>query len=110
MDCSMPGFPVHHHLLEFAQTHVHRVSDVIQPSHPLSLLRRWGYKYLHETLLSVLLDIYLDVELLSHLVILCLISEELPDLFPYWLCHFTFLPTAHKGASFPISSTTLVSF
>ena len=31
----MPGFPVHRHLLEFAQTHVHWVGDVIQPSHPL---------------------------------------------------------------------------
>ena len=36
MDCSMPGFPVLHHLQELAQTHVHRVSDAIQPSHPLS--------------------------------------------------------------------------
>ena len=36
MDCSTPGFPVHHQLLEFAQTHVHWVSDAIQPSHPLS--------------------------------------------------------------------------
>ena len=35
MDCSTPGFPVHHHLLEFAQTHVHWVGDAIQPSHPL---------------------------------------------------------------------------
>ena len=35
-DCSTPGFPVHHHLLEFTQTHVHRVRDAIQPSHPLS--------------------------------------------------------------------------
>ena len=33
---STPGFPVLHHLLEFAQTHVHRVSDAIQPSRPLS--------------------------------------------------------------------------
>ena len=32
----MPGFPVHHQLLELAQTHVHRVGDAIQPSHPLS--------------------------------------------------------------------------
>ena len=32
----MPGFPVLHHLLEFVQTHVHRVGDAIQPSHPLS--------------------------------------------------------------------------
>ena len=33
MDYSTPGFPVHHQLLEFTQTHVHRVSDAIQPSH-----------------------------------------------------------------------------
>ena len=38
MDRSPPGLPVFHHLLELAQTHVHRVSDVIQPSHPLSPL------------------------------------------------------------------------
>ena len=36
MDCSTPGFPVHHHLPELPQTHVHWVSDAIQPSHPLS--------------------------------------------------------------------------
>ena len=35
MNCSMPGLPVHHQLPEFTQTHVHRVSDAIQPSHPL---------------------------------------------------------------------------
>ena len=36
MNRSTPGFPVHHQLLELAQTHVHWVSDAIQPSHPLS--------------------------------------------------------------------------
>jgi len=36
MDCSMPGFPVLHYLLKSAQTHVHWVSDAIQPSRPLS--------------------------------------------------------------------------
>ena len=35
MNCSMPGLPVHHQLPEFTQTHVHRVSDAIQPSHLL---------------------------------------------------------------------------
>ena len=35
MNRSMPGLPVHHQLLESTQTHVHRVGDVIQPSHPL---------------------------------------------------------------------------
>ena len=38
MNRSMPGLPVHHHLPEFTQTHVHRVRDVIQPSHPRSSL------------------------------------------------------------------------
>ena len=36
MNHIMPGFPAHHQLLEFTQTHVHRVSDAIQPSHPVS--------------------------------------------------------------------------
>ena len=36
MDCSMLGIPVLHCLLEFAETHFHQVSDVIQQSHPLS--------------------------------------------------------------------------
>ena len=50
MDYSMPGLPVHHQLLEFTQTHVHRVGDTIQPSHPLlspspptfNLSQHWG--------------------------------------------------------------------
>ena len=36
IDCSVLGFPVHHQLPEVAKTHVHQVSDAIQPSHPLS--------------------------------------------------------------------------
>ena len=36
MDCSTPGFSVHHQLLEFTQSHVHWVSDALQPCHPLS--------------------------------------------------------------------------
>ena len=36
MDCRRPGLPVHHQLLELAQTHVHQVSDAMQPSNPLS--------------------------------------------------------------------------
>ena len=35
MNCSTPGLPVHHQLPEFTQTHIHRVSDAIQSSHPL---------------------------------------------------------------------------
>ena len=40
MDFSTPGLPVHHHLLQFVQTHVHRVGDAIQPSHSLSSFSR----------------------------------------------------------------------
>ena len=36
MDCSMPAFPIASHLLEFAQVHIHGISDAIQPSHPLT--------------------------------------------------------------------------
>ena len=36
MNRNMPGLPVHHQLPEFTQTHIHQVSDAIQPSHPLS--------------------------------------------------------------------------
>ena len=49
IDCNTPGLPVHHQLPEIAQTHVHRVSDAIQPSHPLlspspafNLSQAWG--------------------------------------------------------------------
>ena len=38
MNLGMPGLPVHHQILEFTQTHVYRVGDAIQPSHPLSSL------------------------------------------------------------------------
>ena len=36
MDCSMPDLPILHHLLEFAQIHIHCIGDAIQPSHPLT--------------------------------------------------------------------------
>ena len=46
MDCSTPGFPVLRCLPEFAQTHVHGVSDAIQPSHPLALNLSWLKRHL----------------------------------------------------------------
>ena len=44
MDCSTPGFPVHHQLPELAQTHIHQVGDAIQPSHPLLSPSLWWPK------------------------------------------------------------------
>ena len=47
MDCSTPGFPVHHQLLELAQSHVHQVSVAIQPSHSLSSPSPPGFNLSH---------------------------------------------------------------
>ena len=47
LDCSMPGLPVRHQLPELAQTHVHRVSDAIQPSRPLSSLSPPAFNLSH---------------------------------------------------------------
>jgi len=53
MDRSTPGLPVHYQLPEFTQTHVHWVSDAIQPSHPL-LQIRWSYMHWFISNLSIL--------------------------------------------------------
>ena len=45
IDCSTPGFPVLHYLLEFAQVHVHWINDAIQPSHPLLLTSPPAFKF-----------------------------------------------------------------
>ena len=49
MDCSTPGFPVYHQLLELAQTHVHQVGDAIQPSHPLSSISPSAFLSVHRS-------------------------------------------------------------
>ena len=63
MNCSTPGLPVHHQLPEFTQTHNHRVSDAIQPSHPL---------------LSLLLlpSIFSSIRVFSNELVLCIRSAE----------------------------------
>ena len=88
MECSMPSFPVLHYLLEFAQFHVHWVSDAIQPSHPLSptshqalsLSQQWtlGCSCPSEPWFS--LNIGPGLWLLDHMVALFLVFQELPGL------------------------------
>ena len=56
------------------------------------------------------LGVYPEVDLLGHVVILCLVFEELPNSFPKWLHHFIFLPAMCKGSSFFTSLPTLVIF
>ena len=53
MNCSTPDLPVHHQILEFTQTYIHRVSDAIQPSHPLSFFSPPALNpYHHQSLLQ----------------------------------------------------------
>ena len=73
MDCSMPGFPVLHFLPEFAQTHVHWVSDAIQPSHSLSPL-----------LLPP--SIFPSIRVFSHELVLCITWPK------YWSFSFSISP------------------
>ena len=74
IDCSTPGFPVHHQLPELAQTHVHRVSDAIQPSHPLSFL-------------FLLPSIFLNIRVFSNESVLCIRWPK------YWSFSFSISPS-----------------
>ena len=70
MNRSTPGIPVHHQLPEFTQTHVHRVSDAIQPSHPLSSpsppaqtnLQGYLYKYPERVAFVVIVKMLLVID------------------------------------------------
>ena len=70
MNCSTPGLPVHHQLPEFTQAHIHRVSDAIQPPHPLPspsppdpnpsqiISKLLAFTYLKSLCLAFLFEIY----------------------------------------------------
>ena len=53
MDCSMPGFPVHHQLPELAQTHVLQVGDAIQPSHHTAILKEVYFESVQFSTLNI---------------------------------------------------------
>ena len=71
MDCSTPGFPVHHQLLELAQTHVHQAGDAIQPFHPL---------------LSLSPSIFPSIRVFSNESVLCIREPK------YWSFSFSISP------------------
>ena len=78
MEYSMPGFPVHHQLPELTQTHVHRVSDAIQSSHPLSSL--------------LLPSIFPSIRVFSNESVLCIRWPK------YWSFSFSINPSnEHSG-------------
>ena len=69
-----------------------------------------GAKYLFEFLLSIPLGVYPEVELLDHMVVLCLAFEELSNCFPWWLHYFTFSSAMSKCLNFSTSLPTFVTF
>ena len=77
MDCSMPGFPGHHQLPELAQTHVHRVSDAIQPSH------------LCRPLFLLLPSIFPSIRIFSNESVLCIKWPK------YWSFGFSISPSSN---------------
>ena len=79
MDCSTLGLPVHHQLPEFTQTHVHRVSDAIQPSHPLLSP-------------SPLPSIFPSIRVFSNKSALCIRWPK------YWIFSFTISPSNEYSA------------
>ena len=92
MDCRMPGFPVHHQLPELAQTHVHQVSDIIPPSHPLS-----SHHLILCHPLLLLPSIFPSIKVPSNESVLCIRWPK------YWGCSFSTSPSNeysgfHKGS------------
>ena len=90
MDCSRPGFPVHHQYLESTQTHVHRVGDAIQPPHPLSSL-----------LLSP--SIFPSIRVFSNESVFCIKCPK------YWRFSFSISPSNEYSGLISIGLTGLIS-
>ena len=86
MDCSTPGFPVHRQIPELTQTHVHWVSDAIQPSHPLSSP-------------SPPAPIPLSIRVFSSESVLCI---RWPN---YWSFSFSIIPPMNTQDLFPLGWT-----
>ena len=90
-DCSTPGLPVHHQLPEPAQTHVHRLSDAVQPSHPLSSL-------------LLLPSIFPSIRVFSNESALCIRWPK------YWSFSFSVSPSnEYSGLGFPLGWTGWIS-
>ena len=90
MDCSTPGFPIHHFLLELAQTQVHLVSDAIYPSHPLLPSSAFNISQ-HQGLLSQWVSSLHQVAKVLELQLQHQLSSEYSELISFRIDWFDFI-------------------
>ena len=107
MVCSRPGFPVHHQLPEPAQSHVHRVSDAMQPSHPVSSTSPLIFNLSQHKGLSQCISSLHHVAQVSELQLYHVLPMNIEDWFPLGWSGVIFLQS--KGLSRFISNTTAQS-
>ena len=96
VDCSTPGFPVHHQLLEFTETHVHWVDDAIQPSYPLSPSPTFSLSQ-HEGLFQWVSSLHQVAKVLGVLALASVLPMNIQDWFPLGLTGWISLQS--KGLS-----------
>ena len=106
MDCSMPGLPVHHQLLELTQAHVHWIGDAMQPSHPLSSLSPPAF-YLsqHQGLFKQVSSSHRVAKVLEFQLSASLLPMNSQDWFPLGLTDLISLQS--KGLSRVFSNNTV---
>ena len=106
MDCSRSGFPVHHQLPELAQTHVHWVSDAIQPSHPLPFSSPPTFNLSqHQGLFKWVSSSYQRSKVLRVLASASVLPMHIQGWFPLGLTHLMSLQS--KWLAWVFSNTTL---
>ena len=105
MDCSTPGFPVHHQLLELSQAHVHWVSDAIQPSYPLASPSPSFNLSQHQGLFQWVSSLHQVAKVLEHFSFSISPSNEYSRLISFRLTGLISLES--KGLSRVFSSTTI---
>ena len=105
MDCSMPGFPVHHQLPELAQTHVHWFGDAIQPSHPLSSPSPAFNHLHHQGLFQWVSSFHQVAKVLEFQLQPSVLPMNIQDWFPLGLTGWISLQS--KGHSSIFSNTTI---
>ena len=106
MDCSTQGFPVHRQLLELTQTHVHRVSDAIQPPHPLLFWSPPAFNLSqHQGLFQWVSSSHQVAKVIRASALASVLPMNIQDLFPLGLIGLISLLS--KGISRVFSSTII---